>query len=38
MNVEFKENEDLKNLIRKYNDRKSLWDSMEEYKDKSHEW
>ena len=30
--------EDLKNLIRKYNDRKLLWDSMEEYKDKSYEW
>ena len=38
MNVEFKENKELQNLINKFNDRKQIWDSMEEYKDKSYEW
>ena len=38
MNVEFKENKELQNLINKFNDRKQIWDSMEEYKEKSNQW
>lgn len=33
-----KENNELTNLFNKFNDRKALWDMMEDYKEKSNIW
>ena len=38
MKVDIKENYQLNSFITKFNSRKLLWSSIEEYKEKSSEW